>query len=237
MASSLVRTFGNTSDAKPHREDEGFGLWREVDRVFDNLARGFGRENRNEMVRGGFAGEVLAPQDEIAEVPLNREGPAPRRLHNEEMPLPRAPQQARSEVLAPSHAPAPTPATPTPIRLRSAAPTNNGAINPVTDAWEDDDCFEVIVELPGIKEAEIDIEFSDGALTISAERKRETETDEKRHHVRERTYGTFRRRLTLPFQANPDIITASYADGVVTVTVPRPPETKPRTKKIGVKRS
>ncbi len=233
MATSLVRTFGNTNEARTQRDDEGFGLWREVDRVFDNLARGFGRENRHEMVRGGFAGEVLAPQDEIAEVPLNRGA------HPEEAPRPpRAPQPLRSEALAPAqhHAPAQAPAPATPIRLRSATPTNNGAMNPVTDAWEDDDCFEVVVELPGIKENEIDIEFADGALTISAERKRGDETDEKRHHVRERAYGTFRRRLTLPFQANPDIITAHYADGVVTVTVPRPPETKPRTKKIGLKR-
>jgi HSP20 family molecular chaperone IbpA len=41
----------------------------------------------------------------------------------------------------------------------------------------------------------------------------------------------------LPFQANPDIIDAAYKDGVVTVHVPRPPETKPRIKKIGLKRA
>lgn len=233
MASSLVRNFGSQQDAKAHREDEGFGLWREVDRVFDNLARGFGRENRHEMVRGGFAGEVLAPQDEIAEVPLNR-----RQHHMEEVPI-RHSTPARSEVIAPSHAPAPAaPAPATPIRLnRVGSPSANSALNPVTDAWEDDDCFEVVVELPGIQEGDIDIEFADGAITISAERKRGAENDDKRHHVRERTYGTFRRRLTLPFQANPDIITASYEDGVVTVNIPRPPETKPRTKKIGLKRS
>jgi HSP20 family protein len=235
MPSSLVRSFG-TQETKSHREDEGFGLWREVDRVFDNLARGFGRENRHEMVRGGFAGEVLAPQDEIAEVPLNR---TPH--HMEEVPI-RHSTPARSEVLAPapSPAPAPAPAAPaqaTPIRLnRVGSPSANSALNPVTDAWEDDDCFEVVVELPGIQEGDIDIEFADGAITISAERKRGTDTDDKRHHVRERTYGTFRRRLTLPFQANPDIISANYEDGVVTVNIPRPPETKPRTKKIGLKR-
>jgi HSP20 family protein len=229
MPSSLVRSFTNNNDAKSHRDDDGFGLWREVDRVFDNLARGFGRENRSEMARGGFAGEVLAPQDDIPEVPLNNPG-----SHVEARPV-RQPIQARSEVLAPPQT-APAPATP--IRLnRVSAPASNGAINPVTDAWEDDDCFEIVVELPGVKESEIDIEFADGCVTISAERKRGTESDEKRHHVRERTYGTFRRRLTLPFQANPDIISASYEDGVVTVNVPRPPETKPRTKKIGVKRA
>jgi len=229
MPSSLVRSFSN-NNAKSQGADDGFGLWREVDRVFDNLARGFGRENRHEMARGGFAGAVLAPQDEIPDVPLNNRG-----HHMEAQPV-RQPTQARSEVLAPAQA-APTPATP--IRLnRVGAPAANGAINPVTDAWEDDDCFEIVVELPGVKENEIDIEFADGCVTISAERKRATaENDEKRHHVRERTYGTFRRRLSLPFQANPDIISASYEDGVVTVNVPRPPETKPRTKKIGVKRA
>jgi len=55
--------------------------------------------------------------------------------------------------------------------------------------------------------------------------------------VRERSYGTFKRRFALPFQANPDLIDAAYLDGVVTVRVLRPPETKPRTKRSDLKRA
>ena len=137
--------------------------------------------------------------------------------------------QAKTEVL--------TPPQPTPIRLNRSAPAANvGPLSPVADAFEDDEGFEVSVELPGVKEADIDVEFADGAITVSAERRKESDaSDEKKHHVRERSFGTFKRRFALPFQANPDIIAAAYAEGVVTVRVPRPPETKPRTKKISLK--
>jgi HSP20 family protein len=234
MASSLVRSFGN-QDSKAH-DEEGFGLWREVDRVFDNLARSFGRDSNRHEIAKGFAGHVLVPTEPL---PMVQDETAPIRTPQpSRSPLPgiaphaSASMQAKSEVLAP-------PAQPTPIRLnRAASSASSGPLNPVADASEDDDRFEVMVELPGIKEADIDIEFSDNAITVSAERRRPAEgTDEKRHHIRERSYGTFKRRFALPFQANPDIIDAAYEHGVITVRIPRPPETKPRTKKIGLKRS
>jgi len=235
MASSVVRSFGN-QNAKSQGDEEGFGLWREVDRVFDNLARSFGRDsNRNEIAKG-FAGDVLVPSEPLPMVddepaPMRTPQPSRSRLASSQTHA-SASTQAKSEVLTP-------PAQPTPIRLnRTAAPTSTGPLSPVADACEDDDCFEVMVELPGIKEADIDIEFSDNAITVSAERRRPTEGfDEKKHHIRERSYGAFRRRFALPFQANPDIIDAGYEHGVITVRIPRPPETKPRTKKIDLKRS
>ena len=129
------------------------------------------------------------------------------------------------------------PRQPSAIRLnRSAHAASTGPLNPVADAFEDEDCFELTVELPGVKEADIEIEFSDGAITVTAERRRAEGGNEKKHLVRERSYGTFKRRVALPFQANPDIIDAAYLDGVVTVRALRPPETKPRTKKIDLKR-
>lgn len=213
MATSLVRSFAG-NDAKAKREEDGFGLWREVDRVFDNLARSFGRESGRSEIARGFAGEILAPSQ-----------PVTPKEEAESMPL-----QAKTEILSP-------PTQPTPIRLNRAAPAaSNGPMSPVADAYEDDDCFEVALELPGIPESDIEIEFSDGAVAISAERRRPENNDERKHQVRERTYGTFKRRFLLPFQANPDIIEARYEDGIVTITVPKPPETKPRTKKIDLKR-
>ena len=254
MPNSLVRSFGN-SDAHPRREDEGFGLWREIDRVFDNLARSFGRDSEHPAQRG-FARDVLAPDESMPEIPLNagahpqafgRHEPhrshelhrphaePPRAFAAEETPRPSThtpSTQARSEVIA-------TPAQPTPIRInRSATPANTGPMTPVADAYEDEDNFEITVELPGIRPDDIDIEFAEGGLNVTAERKRATEPgDEKKHHVRERAFGTFKRRFPIPFQANPDIIQAAFEDGIVIVTVPRPPETKPRVKKIGLKRA
>lgn len=291
MAEGLVRSFGNSDS---HRDDEGFGLWREIDRVFDNLARSFGREG-SQQPHKGFAREVLAPQHELPEIPLDqqRQAPLPEMpLHQQrqaplpEIPLnqpstpvhraassvdhatrapaaqstfrtfnePARPEPARSEPVrpAPSHAeeaPRPmqqakaepiTPASqPTPIRLnRSTAAANSGPLNPIADAYEDEDNFEAAIELPGVRGEDIDIEFAEGGLNITAERRRATEPagDEKKHHVRERSFGTYKRRFPVPFQANPDIIRAEFEDGVLIVTVPRPPETKPRIKKIGLKR-
>ncbi|MBV9332030.1 MAG: Hsp20/alpha crystallin family protein [Alphaproteobacteria bacterium] len=212
MATSLVRSFAGT-DTKAKKEEDGFGLWREVDRVFDNIARSFGREAGRSEISKGFAGEVLAPSQAIPAI-------------EEAEPMP---VQAKTEILSP-------PSQPTPIRLNRAAPAaNNGPMSPVADAYEDDDCFEVALELPGVLEADIDIEFSDGAISISAERRRPENNDDRKHQVRERTYGSFKRRFPLPFQANPDIIEAKYEAGIVTITVPKPPETKPRTKKIDLK--
>jgi len=234
MASSLVRSFG--SDSKSRQEEEGFGLWREVYRVFDNLARGFGRDGGGRQGPRGFADHVLAPEEPLPTIADHDEPQPPRRAPQvSQMPLPQThashPMQAKSEVLS---SPA---AQPTPIRLggRAAPAANNGPLSPVADASEDDDCFEVLVELPGVQESDIDIEFAEGAVTISAERRRASDGEDKKHHVRERSFGTFKRRFPLPFQANPDIIEASYKDGVVTVHIPRPPETKPRIKKIGLK--
>lgn len=124
-----------------------------------------------------------------------------------------------------------------PIRLKAAAIATS--LNPRADALEDDDGFEIAVELPGVKPDDIDIEFDSGGLVIKAERRRtrpEDEMTEKKAHLRERSFGAIERRFALPFQANPDIIEASFEDGVVVVTIPRPPETKPRTRKIGLKR-
>ena len=154
--------------------------------------------------------------------------PAP--SFTEEAPRPSM-QPLKSEAVAQA-------AQPTPIRLnRSATSATPGVLNPVADAYEDEDNFEVVVELAGVRPDDIDIEFAEGGLNVTAERKRATEAgDEKKHHVRERSFGTYKRRFPIPFQANPDIIRAAFEDGVVIVTVPRPPETKPRVKKIGLKK-
>jgi HSP20 family protein len=171
------------------------------------------------------AGRALAPSESVRvvdEPPMSRTAPqtyspspANHSLQEEEVP----------------------PRQPSPIRLnRSAHAASTSPLNPVADAFEDDDCFEATVELPGVNEADIDVEFADGAITVTAERRRAEGGTEMKYLVRERSYGTFKRRFALPFQANPDIIEAAYLDGIVTVRALRPPETKPRTKKIELKR-
>ena len=204
--------------------EEGSGLWRGVDRVVDNLARGFKRDANGRITRANghaYASSELARA--VDEPPMSRTSAQMR-----------PPQLARNSLEAEEE----LPRQPSAIRLnRSANGASTGPLNPVADAFEDEDCFELTVDLPGVKEADIEIEFSDGSITITAERRRAEASGEKKYLVRERSYGTFKRRFSLPFQANPDIIDAAYLDGVVTVRAMRPPETKPRTKKIDLKRA
>lgn len=109
-------------------------------------------------------------------------------------------------------------------------------INPPVDIAEIDNGLEVKAELPGIDEKDIDVEYSDGVLTLRAQREFEKEDkDEKtRYHVMERSYGTFMRRLRLPFEPDPNKIKASFDKGVVTIHVPRPAGAKATSRKIAV---
>src|SRR5690349_13471960 len=106
MAEGLVRSFGSSDS---HREDEGFGLWREIDRVFDNLARSFGRDGGGSApAQKGFAREVLASHQELPEVPLN----LPSHQELPEIPLNRPAPPAQRSFSEPARR-APEPAQPT----------------------------------------------------------------------------------------------------------------------------
>ena len=76
--------------------------------------------------------------------------------------------------------------------------------------------------------------MDDGRLTVRGEKKQEKEEKKKDYHLVERSYGSFARSIALPFEANPDQVKAKFANGVLTVTVPKPPEAKAKQKKIPV---
>jgi HSP20 family protein len=94
---------------------------------------------------------------------------------------------------------------------------------------------EVIVkaELPGMDVKDIDIALTDGLLTIKGERKLEKEDKKENYHRIERQFGSFSRSLNLGAKVRSDGIEAAYKDGVLTVTLPKVEESKP--KKIEVK--
>ena len=99
---------------------------------------------------------------------------------------------------------------------------------PEMDLVESDDHYVLKADLPGMKQDDVSIEFNDGALTISGERKAEYERKEKGYFRLERSFGKFSRSLTLPDGVDPDAITASFHDGVLEVHIPKPEERKPR---------
>ena len=94
---------------------------------------------------------------------------------------------------------------------------------------------EIIVkaELPGMKVEDIDITITDGLLTIKGERKMEKEDKQENYHRIERQFGSFSRSLNLGLKVEAEGIDAGYKDGVLTVTLPKTEEDKP--KKIEVK--
>jgi len=102
------------------------------------------------------------------------------------------------------------------------------AWTPALDVHEDKDQFTVSLELPGLKREDINVHLEGGALVISGERKEETVNEETEVHRRERFYGKFSRALTLPVAVAADQVKATYKDGILTVTVPKAEEAKPK---------
>ncbi len=104
---------------------------------------------------------------------------------------------------------------------------------PLMNIEETKDAYKVSVELPGIEKDDIDIQIKDNILTISGEKKEETKSEEGTFYRRERRYGKFSRSISLPGDVKVDNIDAEYKNGVLTLTLPKAEEAKP--KKIEVK--
>jgi len=104
---------------------------------------------------------------------------------------------------------------------------------PALDVHENKDAYVVRAEVPGLKREDIDVSLQDGALVISGERRTEKVEEGVEVHRQERFYGKFQRALTLPEPVAADQVKADYKDGVLTVTLPKSEEAKP--KKIDVK--
>ena len=105
---------------------------------------------------------------------------------------------------------------------------------PALDVHEDKDGFNVRVELPGLKQEDIEVSLHDGALVISGERKGEKISEDTEVHRQERYYGKFSRVLTLPTAVAGDKVKATYKDGILTVTLPKAEEAKPKQINVAV---
>jgi HSP20 family protein len=106
------------------------------------------------------------------------------------------------------------------------------AWSPVIDVMEKDKEYIVKAELPGVKEEDVDVSISGNMLTISGEKKTESETKKKGYYYSESSYGNFSRSVTIPSNVNTDKIEACYDKGVLEITLPKTAEAK--TKKVKV---
>ena len=110
-------------------------------------------------------------------------------------------------------------------------------LRPQFDTKESDNCIEITAELPGIAEEDITLSLSNGILTVSGEKKSEEKKEGETCHITERQYGSFSRSLKLPYEPEQDDITASFKDGVLKVTLPKPKEMKPDVYKIPIQKA
>ena len=99
---------------------------------------------------------------------------------------------------------------------------------PALDVYEDKDNFVVKAELPGMKREEIEVSLQEGSLSISGERKSEEKHKEAEVYRTERFFGRFQRTVALPTAVAADQVKASYKDGVLTITLPKTEEAKPK---------
>ena len=101
--------------------------------------------------------------------------------------------------------------------------------SPALDLYQSNHNVVAVVELPGMRKEEIEISLHDGTLTIRGERKRESSSGNGEKAERtERYIGRFRRSIALPTRVDAGKISATYRDGVLTVTLPKAEEVKPK---------
>jgi len=112
--------------------------------------------------------------------------------------------------------------------------TADMATAPRIDVSETDAEIKMEAELPGVDEKDVEVVLSGGHLTIKGEKKQEKDEKKQDYYLHERSYGSFARSVTVPFDADPDKVKAKFANGVLTVTVPKPPEIKAKAKKIQI---
>jgi len=101
------------------------------------------------------------------------------------------------------------------------------------DLIENDDVYVVKASVPGIDPEDLEITMSDNTLSIRGEFKKDEETQQEQYRLRERRYGSFARSVTLPTAVDREAINATYDDGILTLTVPKAEEVKP--KRIAIK--
>ena len=105
---------------------------------------------------------------------------------------------------------------------------------PAMDLVEEGEHYVLRADLPGVEETDVNVELEDNVLTISGERRSNSEERREGYYRIERASGSFSRSLTLPEGIDPDSVKASFDKGVLEVSIPKPEQRKPRRVAISV---
>ena len=121
-----------------------------------------------------------------------------------------------------------------PFRGIEGEATQASAFVPRFDLCGETDAYLLRADVPGVKEDQVDISLHQNRLTISGQRPAEERKEGETCYLSERLSGSFSRTLLLPEDANGEAIEAGLSDGVLTVRIPKRPESQPR--KIALKK-
>ena len=111
----------------------------------------------------------------------------------------------------------------------SSAGGQTRSILPPIDMWQDDNSVFLRAALPGLKADDVQISVAGDMLTLRGEYHQKDEHDDERYQMRENIYGSFERSLLLPALVVADMAKAEFEDGILTITLPKSEETKPKT--------
>lgn len=109
------------------------------------------------------------------------------------------------------------------------------ASTPAIDMYQTDDEIVVKASLPGIKADEVQINITGDVLTLKGEVKHDEEKNDKSWHIREQRWGSFQRSLALPTNVVSDKAKAEFENGILTITLPKAEEVRPRTITVNAK--
>ena len=136
-------------------------------------------------------------------------------------------EQRLENMFGPSHAPF----------LGFRDPWQDAGWTPTVEVFDRDDKLVVNAELPGMSEEDIDVSVENSTLTIKGERKAENEVREEDFYRCERFYGSFFRAIPLPSRVDSEGIEAQYENGILSVTLPKTGEGKPKKIKVAGKKA
>lgn len=106
---------------------------------------------------------------------------------------------------------------------------------PAIDMYQTDNEVVLKASIPGIKAEEVQINITGDVLTLKGEVKQEDERQERAWHIREQRFGSFERSIALPTAVKTDKAEAVFEDGILTITLPKADEVKPKTINIKAK--
>ena len=106
---------------------------------------------------------------------------------------------------------------------------------PAIDMYQTDNDVVVKASIPGIKAEEVQINVTGDVLTLKGEAKKEEERTDRAWHIREQRFGSFERSIVLPTDVKSDKAEAVFENGILTITLPKADEVKPRTINIKAK--